>query len=140
MQEKEKVKEESPLFKTKQVKIDTLGEYLQQVRKQLNLDLKTVSILAQIKLENLLSMEAGSYHELPADVYVRGFLKSLANFYHIKEQVLIDQYEKERVTDIQQPGRSLWHWQWRLTPRILVVGGSILVALIAVIYIGIEIK
>ena len=86
-----------PLFKTKQVKIDTLGEYLQQVRKQLNLDIKTVSILAQIKPNYLELLEAGAYSKLPAEVYIRGFLKSLADFYHIKEQMLIDQMKKSEA-------------------------------------------
>src|SRR5258708_5208271 len=91
------------LFKTKAVKIDTLGEYLQQIRKTLNLDIKTVGILAQVKENYLEQLEAGDYHKLPADVYNRGFLKSLADFYHIKEQILIDQYEKERGFDVHAP-------------------------------------
>ena len=41
--------ESSGLFKTKTVKIDTLGEYLTSVRNQLNFDLKTAAELAQIK-------------------------------------------------------------------------------------------
>ncbi|OGE73992.1 MAG: hypothetical protein A3C49_04330 [Candidatus Doudnabacteria bacterium RIFCSPHIGHO2_02_FULL_42_25] len=131
-----------PLFKTKQVKIDTLGEYLQQVRKQLNLDIKTVSILAQIKPNYLELLEAGAYSKLPAEVYIRGFLKSLADFYHIKEQMLIDQYEKERGENIQpipisKMGKNSW---LSFTPRTLIVGSSLLVALIAIIYVGLEIR
>ncbi|MBX4186762.1 MAG: DUF4115 domain-containing protein [Candidatus Doudnabacteria bacterium] len=130
------------LFKTKQVKIDTLGEYLQQVRKQLNLDIKTVSILAQVKPVYLELLEAGAYAKLPADVYIRGFLKSLANFYHIKEQILIDQYEKERgfetSTVVNLP--ALKKNYLSLTPRTLIVGASLLVAVIAIVYIGLEIR
>jgi cytoskeletal protein RodZ len=132
----------NPLFKTKQVKIDTLGEYLQQVRKQLNLDIKTVSILAQIKPSYIELLEAGAYPQLPADVYIRGFLKSLADFYHIKEQVLIDQYEKERGFELTPPATKKFikeNWL-SLTPRTLILGSSLLVALIAIIYIGIEIR
>jgi cytoskeletal protein RodZ len=130
-----------PLFKIKAVKIDTLGEYLQQVRKQLNLDVKTVSILAQIKPTYLELLEAGAFAKLPADVYIRGFLKSLADFYHIKEQVLIDQYEKERgfevPTTISKSVRNDW---LSFTPRTLIIGTSLLVALIAVVYVGFEIR
>ncbi len=130
------------LFKTKQVKIDTLGEYLQQVRKQLNLDIKTVSILAQIKPNYLELLEAGAYTKLPADVYIRGFLKSLANFYHIKEQILIDQYEKERG-DVPQiiPTSKFEKTSWlSFTPRTMIVGTSLIVALVAIIYISLEIR
>jgi hypothetical protein len=129
-----------PLFKTKPVKIDTLGEYLQQVRKQLNLDVRTVSILAQIKPVYLEDLEAGAYSKLPADVYIRGFLKSLADFYRIKEQVLIDQYEKERgfeTAPVVNKEKTVW---LSLTPRTLIIGTSLLVALIAVIYVGFEIR
>jgi cytoskeleton protein RodZ len=132
---------EAPLFKTKQVKIDTLGEYLQQIRKQLNLDIKTVSILAQIKPSYLELLEAGAFHQLPADVYIRGFLKSLADFYHIQEQVLIDQYEKERGFEPTSPVLQSRKENWlSLTPRTIILGFSLLVALVAIIYIGLEIR
>ena len=72
------------LFKTKAVKIDTLGEYLAQIRNQLNLDLKTVSLLTQIKPSYIEHLEIGEYHSLPADVYIRGFLKNFSTLYLIK--------------------------------------------------------
>jgi cytoskeletal protein RodZ len=132
---------ESPLFKIKQVKIDTLGEYLAQIRNQLNLDIKTVSVLAQIKPNYLELLEAGAYAQLPADVYIRGFLKSLANFYHIKEQILIDQYEKERgFESTQVSSKTLNSERFSLTPKTMIIGGSLLVALIAVIYVGDQIR
>ena len=125
------------LFKTKTVKIDTLGEYLQQIRKQLNMDIKTVGILAQIKETYIEQLEAGDYHKLPADAYIRGFLKSLADFYHIKEQVLIDQYEKERgfETHTAHDRKPIHNWL-SFTPRTLIVGLSLLLALSAIIYVG----
>jgi hypothetical protein len=132
------------LFKTKPVKIDTLGEYLQQVRNQLNLDIKTVSLLTQIKPSYIELLEASNYQQLPADVYVRGFLKSLADFYHIKEQILIDQYEKERgFESVNNHGpekkKAVDNWL-SLNPRTLIVGGSLLVALLAVVYVAFEIR
>ncbi len=129
-----------PLFKIKQVKIDTLGEYLQQVRKQLNLDIHTVSILAQIKPSYIELLEAGAYPKLPADVYIRGFLKSLADFYHIKEQILIDQYEKERGIETEIGNHKPKRFALSFTPRTLIIGSSLLVALIAVVYVSLEIR
>ena len=83
------------LFKSKIVKIDTLGDYLKKIREKLNMDIKTVSILAQIKPIYLENLEAGAFDKLPADVYIRGFLKNLSQLYHIEEQALIEQFEKE---------------------------------------------
>src|ERR1700730_16393734 len=129
------------LFKTKSVKIDTLGEYLQQVRNTLNLDIKTVSILAQVKPSYLELLEAGAYLKLPADVYIRGFLKSLADFYHIKEQILIDQYEKERgfETNVVAKKKDLSSWL-SFTPKTLIIGISLLAAIIGIVYVAFEIR
>lgn len=128
------------LFKIKQVKIDTLGEYLNQIRNQLNLDIKTVSILTQIKPGYLEKLEAGDFESLPADVYIRGFLKSLAQFYHIKEQILIDQYEKERGFEAFVPKTPTVKRKFSLTPRTIVIGLSLLAVLVAVVYIGNQIR
>lgn len=129
----------STLFKTKTVKIDTLGEYLAQVRAQLNLDLKTVSILTQIKPSYIESLEAGNFEALPVDVYIRGFLKSLANLYRIKEQILIDQYEKERGFETAQPIAKGMKIKLSLTPKTIILGISFLVGLAALGYIANEI-
>ncbi len=129
------------LFQTKPVKIDTLGEYLISVRKQLNLDVKTVALLTQIKPSYIDLLEKGEYNSLPSDVYIRGFLKSLADFYHIKEDLLVDQYEKERGIGVL-PAAVVKTQERRIsfTPRNLVIGASILLALIAFLYIGNQIK
>lgn len=129
------------LFKTKAIKIDTLGEYLQQVRQSLNFDIKTVSLLTQIKPSYVELLEAGNYAELPADVYVRGFLKSLSGFYHVKEQVLIDQYEKERgfVSSNVLPKKERGKWL-TFTPKNLIILASSAVLLVAIGYVGNQIR
>ena len=128
------------LFKTKTVKIDTLGEYLAQIRNQLNLDLKTVSLLTQIKPSYIEHLEIGEYHSLPADVYIRGFLKSLATLYRIKEQILIDQYEKERGFEVAAPTATGKKIKLSLTPKTIILGLSLLVALAALAYVANEIR
>ena len=129
------------LFKTKTVKIDTLGEYLNSVRHQLNFDLKTVGLLTQIRPSYLEDLEAGNYAKLPAEVYIRGFLKSLSETYHIKEQILIDQYEKERGLDPASVKLVSKKERWFvLTPKTLVIGARILVGLIALFYVVTEIR
>ena len=130
------------LFKTKAVKIDTLGEYLISVRAQLNLDIKTVSMMTQIKPSYIELLEKGDYADLPADVYIRGFLKNLAEHYRIKEQILVDQYEKERgigllpQTRIKNPEKT----KLSFTPKNLVIGISTLLAVVAMLYVGNQIR
>lgn len=84
-----------PLFKITEVRIDTLGGYLLKIREQLNFDVKTVSILTQIKVNYLESLERSDWDALPSDVYIRGFIKSLARVYNLDEAKMIEQYEKE---------------------------------------------
>ncbi len=128
------------LFKTKAVKIDTLGDYLAKVRLQLNLDIKTVSVLTQIKPTYLQQLEAGQYSVLPADVYIRGFLKSLANFYRLREQVLIDQYEKERGFEVIVSVPTQSKYKLFLNPKTIIIGASLLVAFVALGYIVTQIR
>jgi len=126
----------NPLFKTKSVKIQTLGEYLFQVRSQLNLDVKTVSILTQIKPQYLEQLEAGNWNSLPADVYIRGFLKSLAQLYHVQEQVLIDQYDKEHgFGQIKKPSIHKGNSLITLTPKTIIIALTIVLSLAAVGYV-----
>ena len=129
------------LFQTKTVKIDTLGEYLASVRKQLNLDIKTVGLITQIKPMHIELLETGDYHTLPSDVYIRGFLKSLSGFYHIKEQLLIDQYEKERGIGLLPSVKTkVEKRKLSFTPRNLVIGISTMVAIIAMLYVADQIR
>lgn len=129
------------LFKTKNVKIDTLGGYLKQIREKLNFDIKTVNLLTQIKPVYIESLEAGRYDQLPADVYIRGFLKNLSQIYRIDEKVLIDQYEKEHgfaqaaITRTKLHNTKVW-----LTPKMIIVLVSVLTLVLAVGYVAGEIR
>ncbi len=107
-----------------------------QIRKQLNMDIKTVSILTQIKPMYLEQLEAGNWDALPADVYIRGFLKSLANLYHVQEQVLIDQYDKEHgFGQIKKPIVQKQRFEIKFTPRTVIIGITGLLTLLAVGYV-----
>src|SRR6185295_14603901 len=95
----------------------------------------------QIKPSYLEDLEAGNYMELPAEVYVRGFLKSLSQLYRIKEEVLIDQFEKERGLEPLSVNLSAKREKlFALTPRTLVIGIRSLVALAALAYVGTQIR
>ncbi len=131
----------NPLFKTKSVNIQTLGDYLGQIRLQLNMDVKTVSLLTQIKPQYLEQLEAGNWTALPADVYIRGFLKSLAQLYRVQEQVLIDQYDKEYgFGQIKKPLARESRFQFSFTPRTIIIAVTALLSLGAVAYVASQIS
>ena len=132
-----------PLFRIKKVKIVTLADYLSKIRDQLNLDIKTVSLLTQIKQKYIENLEAGNYKDLPAEVYIKGFLKSLARLYNLEEQVLIEQFEKEQgfadkpAVPLQKEADKK---RFSFTPRTILIGTTVLVALAAMFYIFVQVR
>jgi transcriptional regulator with XRE-family HTH domain len=131
------------IFETKKVPLETLGEYLAAVRQSLQLSVADVEQKTGICDKYLLNLEAGSYHQLPPDVYVLGFLKKLADLYSIPHDVLLSQYKKEReiinnvAHKVIAPDAG---WKTKLsglviTPKMITLTGGISLALIAVFYL-----
>jgi len=83
-------------FKIKKVQSLTLGEKMRQARNEKRIVLSEVSRNTKIQLEYLEYLENGDYGKLPADVYVRGFLKSFAEYVGINEDYLIKSFNKEK--------------------------------------------
>ncbi len=117
-----------------------LGDYLQKIRQQLNFDLKTVSILTQIKPTYLESLEKGDWNALPSDVYTRGFIKSLARVYNLDEQTLIEQYEKEHGFTPKARPKIETKIKFNLTPKTIIVLVSLLLGALAVGYVASQIR
>jgi transcriptional regulator with XRE-family HTH domain len=130
------------IFETKKVPLETLGEYLAVIRTELGLKLSEVVEKTGISEKNLQHLEAGSYHHLPPDVYVRGFLKKLSELYAIPAETLLSQYQKERgivsqvANNIIAPSTG---WKARLskmviTPKLISFGGGVALVLVAMGY------
>ncbi len=83
-------------FTRKKVESLTLGEKLKKLRGDFRMSLAEVSKATRIQVKYLEYLEDGQYEKLPADVYVRGFLRSYARYLNIDEQAFIKLYERER--------------------------------------------
>jgi len=83
-------------FTKKSVGTLTLGEKLKKLRSEKRFSLNEVSRITRIQAIYLEYLEEGLYEKLPADVYVKGFLRSYADFLGTNEQILIKLYEKEK--------------------------------------------
>lgn len=83
-------------FTRKKVMSLTLGEKLQQIRAERRMSLGEVSRGTRIQSKYLQYLENGDYEKLPAQVYVKGFLRSYAGFMGVSEAPLIKAYERER--------------------------------------------
>jgi len=83
-------------FTRKKVESLTLGEKLKKLRGDFRMSLSEISKSTKIQVKYLEYLENGEYDKLPADVYVRGFLKSYAQYFNIDESTFIKLYERER--------------------------------------------
>ncbi len=131
------------IFETKKVPLETLGEYLASVR--VNADLKVAEVVetSGICEKYLLNLEAGQYQHLPPDVYIIGFLKKLAVLYSIPEEILLQQYKKERgivnqvANNLLVPSTGWKAWMAKLviTPKLITFAGGTGLVFIAVFYL-----
>lgn len=83
-------------FTKKSVGTLTLGEKLKKLRSDKRISLGEVSRSTKIQAAYLEHLEEGSYDKLPADVYVRGFLRSYADFLGVDERIMLKLYDKEK--------------------------------------------
>lgn len=116
-------------FEKKKIRTETLPEYLTEVRKNASLTLEEVSVKTGIKQVFLVSLESGNYSKLPADVYVCGFLRQLAEMYNVETESLVMQFKKEKNIFVQMRGKEAdekknWKQFFRhmtITPKILTI-------------------
>ncbi len=83
-------------FTRKKIQSLTLGEKLQKLRGDTHVPLTEVARSTRIRVRYLEYLENGEYEKLPADVYVRGFLRNYARFLGVDEGILMKLYEQER--------------------------------------------
>lgn len=121
-----------------------VGEQLRSARERQGLDLPTLARALRIPIRTLDALERGDFLSLPADVYVRGFLKQYATTLSLDPVPLLRASALERARTPSRPSTFPWMEQGRqrskmwefLTPRAiaLIVGGlGLSVALLYVI-------
>lgn len=131
------------VFEKKKISTETLSEYLSAIRKSAGLTLSEVAEKTGIKQVFLESLEAGNYFTLPADVYVCGFLRQLANMYGVEAASLVAQFKKEKgIFNQMQAKRQTDSHGWKnfldrltITPKILTVALAIFFVATSLVYI-----
>jgi transcriptional regulator with XRE-family HTH domain len=91
-------------FTRKKIESLTLGEKLRKLRNETHIPLSEVSRATRIRVKYLELLESGEYAKLPADVYVRGFLRNYARFLGVDEVALMKLYERERNIQANMEG------------------------------------
>lgn len=83
-------------FIRKKVESLTLGEKLKKLRQQYRMSFAEIAKATRIQAKYLEYLENGSYEKLPAEVYVRGFLKSYARHLGLDDDAFLKLYDKEK--------------------------------------------
>ncbi len=132
------------IFEKHKLNIETLSEYLREVRIGLGFSIDEAVERTGVCLKYLNALETGEYQHLPPDVYVVGFLKQIAESYQLDVDQLIVQYKKERgiveqaVNPSPQPQSSVRRYLSNLmvTPKLVTLVAAVLFIVSMVGYLG----
>jgi cytoskeleton protein RodZ len=76
-----------------------LGQSLRDVRTRQGLDYAQVELATKIRAKYIQAIEDEQFGILPAQPYVRGFLRSYADFLGLDGQVYVDEYDSRFLAD-----------------------------------------
>jgi len=126
---------------------ETLGERLQNAREEANLTLKEISQSIRVRETYIRYLEEGRYSELPADVYVRGFLRSYCNYVGIDFQGALNLYKNERgiqenIKKSKEPAplSSYRSNSFVITPRLIKICLAGLAVFVMFLYIWFQLS
>jgi hypothetical protein len=130
--------------------VTSLGDQLRQAREARGLSIQAVSGTTKIREHILIALETDSYDELPAPVFVRGFLRTLARHLRLNADELLALYAAAvpqeaapaeppvaEITPLElpaiKPGPALPGW---LNPSSVMVGLLAVVIVAAAVWGG----
>ena len=82
------------------------GLALKQLREAYGIELSEVYAITKISGDSLKRIEADQFEELPAEVYLRQFLKSYADILHIDSGHVVDSYLRSMARDKAEKGAA----------------------------------
>jgi len=118
----------------------SFGRYLQTIRLEKKISLEEVAQQTRIGVGNLLLIEQENHEQLPAQVYVKGFLRSYAKAVGADGDEVIRRYQSclQDVQKISDPessnkgnARGIW---WKLLISLVLLIGIIGSSLFAVVF------
>lgn len=136
-------------FKKRKVHSLTLGEKMKKMRSTKRVHLQQVARHTKIQVRYLEALEEGAYNDLPADVYVHGFLKSYADYFGVNDVTLIRLYDRERgiynsisvdSTGMVTQQKPLKVKRFIVTPRIMLVTFGVVLFGIVFFYLYSELR
>ena len=118
-----------------------IGNSLREARLRQGLDFPEIEQATKIRAKYLRALEVEQFDSLPAQTYVKGFLRSYAEYLGLDGQLYVDEYNSRYVTGEDEPPvraprarpPSRAH---RRVESNLVVGALIGIAVVAALVIG----
>lgn len=92
--------------------METLGERLQQIRKEKGISLEEIAHITKIKITSLQALEDDDYQSLPSEVYTKSFIKIYASYLGLDGNEFVREYleslpvqkgKPKKIFAIQQP-------------------------------------
>jgi cytoskeleton protein RodZ len=111
----------------------SFGRYLQTIRLEKKISLEQVSAQTRVSLGNLLLIEQENHEQFPAEVYVKGFLRSYAAAIGADGDEAVRRYESrldvvQKIAESDVPvGKSVTR-RWRK----LIISAGLLLCIVAV--------
>lgn len=135
-------------FTTKKIDSLTLGERMKKIRDERRLSLSEIAKSTKIQVKYLEFIEEGDYLKLPADVYVKGFLRSYAIFMGLSETMLIKQFEREKgihknikkVVECDGSREPIRFSSLVITPKIIIISSVSFVVVAGFLYLYAEVN
>lgn len=77
--------------------LEMVGEILRAEREKKGLTIKDVEAGTSIRALYIQSIEENKYDVIPGEVYLKGFIKTYANFLNLDGMDMVDQYRQEKT-------------------------------------------
>ncbi len=131
-------------FSVTKIKNKTVGEILEESRREQNLSLEEAARETHIHPKQLSSLEAGDYGNLPGGVYSEKILETYANFLNIDFGGLKKIFEKETILS-RKPNQKTFvpkisAKNFIVTPRLIEISLAAIAVLLLLTYLGFEIN
>ena len=118
----------------------SFGRYLQAIRLEKKISLENISAQTRIGVANLLLIEQEDIEGLPAEVFVKGFLRSFAGAIGADGDEAVRRYES-RLNVVQKIavsedfiGKSAPRMWWKLLLSIVLLGGIVGISIFGVAF------
>src|ERR671930_214227 len=112
-----------------------IGSSLREARLRQRLDFPEVEQATKIRAKYLRALEEERFDQLPSQTYVKGFLRSYAEFLGLEGQLYVDEYNSRFVTpdeDIQLRPRRSYARPPRVREHRRVERNVVVLALVAI--------